>query len=173
MYPEEPYSAGGWSELSSTNRPSDMKAVGAVKPFRLLRGEVRTFTVAYIFNATDNGSTRENLEFMRNNIKHIRGLYDKGRITGISPESAKGSAANSSPEVYPNPASDNIFIRLHNSGACSLHLCNELGREVYSVSVAESAAGLRLNTSGLAAGVYILFVKSKEGTACQKIVVSR
>jgi hypothetical protein len=173
MYPDDPYGSGGWSEISAGNKPDDIRGVGSIKPFSLAKGEHKVFTVAYTFSATANGSTKENLGQMKTDIAHIQELYNKDKYAGLPPVSEKQYDIGNSLQVYPNPASDHIFIRMNDPAVGSLHLYNELGQEVYFHTCAATDGTFQLDASAYAPGVYTLVMTNNNGVARKKIVISR
>lgn len=76
--------------------------------------------------------------------------------------------------VYPNPATDKIFIhsQLSNSGPISLTLTDALGRHIDHRTLSlQSGQFFHLNTTNLAPGAYFLEISSAQGPLfAQKIV---
>ncbi|PJJ54487.1 T9SS-dependent M36 family metallopeptidase [Hymenobacter chitinivorans] len=79
-------------------------------------------------------------------------------------------------EVYPNPAHDQLTVRTQVSSATPVmvEVLTMLGRKVMSSSAAPAriqSEGLRLNTSELANGLYVVRLTTSEGTMTKKVVV--
>ncbi|HET8574366.1 MAG TPA: T9SS type A sorting domain-containing protein [Edaphocola sp.] len=70
-------------------------------------------------------------------------------------------------KIFPNPAKNTFLLQDNNLKIQSLTLTDLSGRKVKTFS-AESKT---LNLSGVAAGLYLLQVKTKEGTITQKVQV--
>lgn len=92
-------------------------------------------------------------------------------IIGIENANAETASFN----AYPNPANDvvNVNLNLTDAGNVSIALLNAVGQEVL-VENRELASGsnlVRLNTSQLPAGIYMVVVTSATGKAASKIVI--
>ena len=70
-------------------------------------------------------------------------------------------------KIFPNPAKNIINLQYNNLDIQSLTLTDLSGRTVKTFS----AESKRLNVSGLAAGLYFLQVKAKEGTVVEKVEI--
>jgi hypothetical protein len=75
--------------------------------------------------------------------------------------------------VYPNPANDQLNIDLHLTagGTVTVQLIDVLGQIVYTSSNEQNAgdSSLHLNTANLPRGVYMLSVKTANGTLAKKV----
>ncbi len=76
--------------------------------------------------------------------------------------------ANSSINIYPNPASDNITVELSNYQDASVEITNLQGQTIYRNLL--QAKTNQLNTNNIPSGVYVLKVNSKEGTTMWKLI---
>jgi hypothetical protein len=76
---------------------------------------------------------------------------------------------NSEIVVGPNPANNFIQLNVPNNGAFSVVMSNLKGEIVFNKVNAFS--GLKVNTSDLSSGLYLLKIKQKEGVCLKKIVV--
>lgn len=79
-------------------------------------------------------------------------------------------------EVYPNPANNQILVRtqVNSKASVGVELVNLMGQVVRSSSVAAHTVqqeGVKLNTSDLSAGVYVVRLTTSEGTITKKVVV--
>jgi hypothetical protein len=73
------------------------------------------------------------------------------------------SHANSSITVYPNPATNQLFVNLLGvEGKVNLQLFNEMGQQVMNSNVTGSQV-VNLSVSGLATGLYIVKVTTEKG----------
>ena len=66
----------------------------------------------------------------------------------------------SSTEMYPNPVKNSLNIVSYAAGINSISIFNLNGQEVLNTTV--NANQIRINTSSLANGVYIVDIKSKD-----------
>ncbi|MBC8084616.1 MAG: M36 family metallopeptidase, partial [Hymenobacter sp.] len=78
-------------------------------------------------------------------------------------------------DLYPNPASSELTVRLPVSSKAPVQVSvlTVLGKTVQTTAVrsTELQQGLRLNTSALAAGLYIVQLRSDAGTFTRKVLI--
>ncbi|MCB2376371.1 M36 family metallopeptidase [Hymenobacter sp. BT635] len=79
-------------------------------------------------------------------------------------------------EVYPNPAADQLTVRTQVSSKVpvQVELVTVLGRTVLATSASAAhiqAEGVRLNTTELANGIYVVRLTTSEGTITKKVMV--
>lgn len=81
--------------------------------------------------------------------------------------------ANTATDVYPNPASGIINIKLNSfSGEKStVNIFNSLGCKVFEEKIAGNQNLVQLNVSNLASGIYSLNIKSDSETRTMKLIV--
>ncbi len=82
--------------------------------------------------------------------------------------------ANSELHIYPNPASNMVYVQLKNaSGNINLSLYNMIGQQVITKS-AEANKNINFSVEGLSEGTYLLKVQCEDGsTMLSKIAVTR
>jgi PKD repeat protein len=78
--------------------------------------------------------------------------------------------------VYPNPASDMVNVSLQQNSAqlVSVQLVNISGQIVGAANNAETTAGnsvITLNTSGLAAGFYVVYIRTGNQMIARKLII--
>ena len=75
-------------------------------------------------------------------------------------------------KVYPNPCQGLFTIQLpDNINSAELEINNILGQKVYAS--AASANKMQVDLSAMPAGIYMLYLKSKENVSVQQIIISR
>lgn len=92
-------------------------------------------------------------------------------IIGVADAAAETATFN----AYPNPAHElvNVNLNLVQSGRVSISLLNSVGQEVLAENreLAQGANLIKLNTSELPAGIYMVEVTSPEARSASKIVI--
>jgi hypothetical protein len=79
---------------------------------------------------------------------------------------------NSQAFLFPNPASSELDIRFYSQdGPHNLSLYNGLGEKVRSALYSAETIKAKLDLSGLAKGIYFMFIEENGKTAKQKVVV--
>jgi hypothetical protein len=100
-------------------------------------------------------------------------LYDLNFVAASEPESSQTI------QVFPNPAADDVQIRLpsHLSGACTLTMTDGAGREVLSETHRLRTSGqwqqLSLDVHHLPSGVYALRISTARESFSQRLAVLR
>ncbi len=77
--------------------------------------------------------------------------------------------------AWPNPATDRLFVSLNalkGGGKIEISLINLLGTVVYTTVASAGTENLRIETSGLPSGPYLLKAKSASGYTIQKLIVN-
>jgi hypothetical protein len=72
--------------------------------------------------------------------------------------------------LYPNPAHDNVFVKLGNETAESIVIRDISGRIVQQENVIGGKNNLELSIGTLPKGLYFITVKTKEQTHTMKFV---
>ncbi len=76
--------------------------------------------------------------------------------------------------VYPNPVGDELSVSLPNSvSACKIVITNSLGQLVYSGEIPPSQGFVKVNTSLMPEGVYLLRIRHEGQLVLKKFVVER
>jgi len=76
---------------------------------------------------------------------------------------------DASTEIYPNPANTSLNVVSNSIGINTISICNLHGQEVLNTEV--NANQIRLNTSNLAKGVYIIDIKSNDASVKRKLII--
>jgi len=118
-----------------------------------------------------------------NGVPQVTGIVQAFDIpptaTAITLSTRNGVVSGSSLEVFPNPAQDRLTVRtqLGSTAPMQVSLLNLLGQPVRpaaTVPVAQmQQSGIELPTAGLAAGLYIVQVRTTEGTFTTKVTIER
>lgn len=76
---------------------------------------------------------------------------------------------DASTEIYPNPANNSLNIVSYAAGINTIAIYNLNGQQVLNTEV--NANQIRLNTSNLAKGVYIIDIKSNDASVKRKLII--
>jgi hypothetical protein len=162
-------STKGWTEHNVGNTPGDRRGLGSIGPFDLKAGETFHFPFAYVFSQKENGNTATNFEQLKGYWTEVRQFY-KSNYGSIDEADQLGKKL----KLYPNPASDNIFIEFSNDFIEKAVLLDNTGREIkVIVSGKGQNSRLQLDISGLANGIYTVMASTKQGIAVSKLVVAK
>lgn len=100
------------------------------------------------------------------NLLFIDNIMVDGNPIGIAEMNVAEEA-----KVYPNPASENVFVELAEATDFSLELTNTAGQVVKMVDFS-NVAKAELNISDLPKGIYILNIDSDKGSSSQRITIA-
>lgn len=96
-----------------------------------------------------------------------------GKTTHFQPKSSLCREETFSVHVYPNPASNNLFIEANNSFIQALTVVDNVGKIVAQKTLPEKAINYSLTISHLANGIYTLLISTDKGTNIKKIEVMK
>jgi hypothetical protein len=101
--------------------------------------------------------------------KHLPTPYPgyTATVTGLGKMSA-----NTKPSVYPNPATDNLFIISHSSSAdrLQINILDMTGKEVLSETIDGDASQKMVNVSGLSNGLYLYRLTQGSSSSTGKFI---
>jgi len=108
------------------------------------------------------------------NIVQAFDLPPKSKVIALS--SQNSIVTSSALEAFPNPAQDRLTVRtqLNSAAPMQVAVLDLLGKTVLHTSVATSQmqqTGVELNTSHLAAGLYVVRVTTSEGNFTTKVTI--
>jgi len=75
---------------------------------------------------------------------------------------------NADMEIYPNPAADFTNVHSYKSPITEVRVYDVTGKLLQSLTAADGQQTIRLNTTGLAQGVYVIQVKTEHGDLYRK-----
>jgi hypothetical protein len=104
-----------------------------------------------------------------NSVLQVDNLSFDNLISSVAEQTTKKSIIY----LYPNPASDVVSLTLDNTnnGDLTLNIYNVMGTLVKSEIMRQN--NRQINIGGLSNGVYMVEIKSKEGTEKQKLIIKR
>lgn len=139
-----------WPEVLAANTPNDGSEVVAVPP--------GSYTASARVKIKGTGNV-------------FFDISDNGFVINDWPDSIHDVDAAGHINIYPNPATDNLAIRLVDGGIYNVEMFNSVGQVVFTKHVDQSTT---LNISGLAPGVYhMVFTDEINGSkAVKKLVIN-
>lgn len=99
------------------------------------------------------------------------GIYvDTSGVVSVE-EDASNELADIS--FYPNPATSHITVESKHQALLSLSLCDILGNEVAHITDGTGSTRLRLATTGIASGSYLLSVQTRDGIQRRTVFITK
>ncbi|MEW6469044.1 MAG: thiol protease/hemagglutinin PrtT [Bacteroidota bacterium] len=96
----------------------------------------------------------------------------QGAVIRVMPAQLTTSLAEPEPsavQVYPNPASETVFLTFENTGRALVTVYDVAGKEALTAEITASEA--ELNISNLSPGIYMIRVKTGSAVISKKLVV--
>ena len=160
----------GWTEHNVGNAPDDIRGIGSIGPFTIKAGQSFDMPVAYVFSRQKNGNTAINYDSSVQYWKQIRTFYNSNfKTSGIDNEKRELLSM----KIYPDPASERIFLQCPNSFPQKIVMIDMIGRIVYSNLTPKMNGTETIDISGLSSGIYTVVAMTKSGTFSQKFVKTR
>jgi hypothetical protein len=147
-----------WSEANKNNPVGDRRGLGISGPFIFFPGQTLSVDYAYIMAFSDS-SINSALDTLGNYSDIITGLFENN-----SPIfNGTGKEVFNLPQlkIYPNPATDIVFIYADNLPSCKYSLFDITGKFQKSGNINPGKFN-QFSIAGLAKGVYSLRITGKE-----------
>lgn len=73
--------------------------------------------------------------------------------------------------IYPNPATNSLFIAKNNIDRAQIHIVNELGQVVNVETISTGSNIIELDVSSISRGVYFVWITGMDSVEVQKVVI--
>lgn len=113
-----------------------------------------------------------NVTLPNNGQNIVEAAVDDFIIYDGAPTSVSGTPANVRAEVFPNPADDKINVVMPKGMVGDMQLMDITGRVISKQGVDGKATNYTVDTRGVAAGTYMLFIQTDKAIQNIKVVVS-
>jgi len=167
IYPGNPVTGDGWSEITANNEISDRRGLLSSGPYSLNSGGEIELEFALVVARAFNGLNLPNLnsvELLKERIENVRNYYDNS-MGEQEVEQRKIKF-----EVYPNPFVDYITITTDiNIQKFKYSVFDILGEELIAGAV-QSNNSLQLKLKNLNKGIYFIRISDGEKFTTRKIV---
>ncbi len=146
MFTGDPCNNSGWTEAQGGVPAGDRRMIGSVGFTNVKPGEVQKVTVAYLWSRSNTSGSIPSLCKLLSQTDSLRDWVNKRPPLGI-----EKATSDNSINVYPNPATSQIFVDAPALG-------DDILLELYDVSGKKVLAGTgkSIAVEGLAKGFYIL-----------------
>lgn len=172
---------GDWSEESENNSPADRRGIAGMGPFNWAPGEIHYIDLAFVWSRAFTGQAWASVEKNFVETAQIIDWYHNGGpqpwlyggnfpYCDIQPMSVtQPMVAGDKMRLYPNPASDNVFVLLPaGSGNCRLEITNTNGQ----IADCKTVSGkTEFNVSNYPPGIYFVRAVGESYTGSVKMVV--
>ena len=153
--PTYPFS-NGWSEENENNTPMDKRGVGSTGSFTFGAGEMQEITIAFNFAKSDTGNQHSSVALMQQYIDEVRAMYladatpcGNGVFSTLKP---LNNEEQQNLVLYPNPASNVLFIKGTSNQELSYEIYDVTGKLVLRGTTNQNA----IEVSNLNSGLYFM-----------------
>lgn len=177
-FPDVPGAAGGWSEPTSGNAPSNRIAVLSHEPISLLPGGHNAMLTAFAWSRGIPPAPLSGYPSLVSSGQWIKEHY-LSFIDPMPPMPAclsftvgDSELASNQVLIYPNPAANVLSLNWSEGIVSAVRVFDFLGKPVFTTSVYSSATSLEILVRYWPAGFYFLQISDEQGRqTVRKVVV--
>ncbi len=168
-----------WTETMAGSNPDDRRGLGSSGPFIFQPGAVQDFDIAYVFACEYD--TIHGLGSV-SKLRTYNDVIRKSFVSNILPNgnSFNGFAEGTSQrpisvQLFPNPASDKVYLRLDPSFTESLNIriYNETGLLVLTKKTTPMEQMIAVDINGFSSGLYLILIQTKSQAVTKKLSIIR
>lgn len=169
-FPDDPANPSGWSFCTANLPAADRRGLGVSELGRWDPGEINQLVTAWAVH--DGAGVACDLGDTQADIAALRDLYDNAFSGVCSPLTALPIRNWEAPgvTVFPNPASQNLFIRFEQQQPLQIRLFDTNGRLI-SRQTEITSNPLSIPVQQLASGLYTLECLFEQGAVRQKVLI--
>jgi Tol biopolymer transport system component len=94
-------------------------------------------------------------------------------ISNCSPLNISEERESAQFELYPNPASDELILRLGENNPALMQVFNTVGKLVYEQVIPRTGGLVRIDVADWPAGIYLVKIRGRNSEGIQKLIVAR
>lgn len=164
-YPGDPCDTAAHSELDCGNFPGDRRFLMSSQNFVFPSGGKQELTFAVINTPRGPYSCSiSTLKAMADTVSHF-----PEACGGSLPLSLSHRELPQSLQLFPNPAFDQVVVRLEQGEIKQVALFNLLGEQVADCSATKGVREATLSLQSLPMGLYMVRVQTEKGMICRKL----
>ncbi|MCD4771951.1 MAG: T9SS type A sorting domain-containing protein [Bacteroidales bacterium] len=167
VYPGNPITGEGWSEVSANNESYDKKGLVSVGPYNFNAGESIELEFAMVFARDYSGGDFAHLNsvgLLKNRITQLIDYYNNS--FGVE----ELQAPQMEFEIYPNPSNNFIIVKTtNNQKNLKYSIYNILGETLMS-GIIKNTNQAQINLEKLNNGIYFIRISDGKTFATRKII---
>jgi len=167
VYPGNPVTGEGWSEVSANNEMNDRRGTVSTGPIELNAGESIKLDFALVFARAYTGLNMPNLnsvELLKERIADLRSYYDN------SLGEKELEFVPMDVEVYPNPFVDVINIKTTNNNTNFKYTIFDILGEMMELGAMQDIHQTQINLESLNNGIYFIRISDGNTYLTRKII---
>ncbi len=174
IYDGSPSDATQWSEQAVGNFPGDRRALGSAIPRSFEAGDTIHITYAFIYARGLNTNNIQNVSHLDSLADEVQNFYDTSNMNCYTPQvvvppTGIHSHANEEIELYPQPASDLVFLKGFSNEQVQYEVYTLDGKMVLSGRTADQM----IYTSSLNNGLYMLRISNGSNQWVNKLAIQK
>lgn len=166
MFPGNPLTGAGWTEMDSPELPGDRRGVIISGPFDFNAGDTLSFEDALVFARDYNGDHLSSLALLKTRVQQVRDFYQQS--LGV----AEMTSHLPSVSIFPNPGNDLIFVETsgqNHPGEMNYSVIGLMGKILIHGELAH-AQKTAIDIHHLKPGIYFIRISSGNGEITKKII---
>lgn len=167
LYPGNPVTGDGWSEVSANNESGDRRGMLSAGPYNLNTNESIQLEFALVFARAYTGLNLPHLnsvELLKERIAEVQDFYDN------SSGEKELQVPQIEIEIYPNPFADFITIKTANNSQNLTYSVFDILGEVLISGIVQNNQQPQINLGKLNSGIYFIQVSDGETFVTRKII---
>ncbi|MFK8007156.1 MAG: T9SS type A sorting domain-containing protein [Saprospiraceae bacterium] len=159
LFDGNPNTANDWSMLTANITDADFRTISSIEIGSLNQNESTTIDMAYTFYVDGSLDNIESVNMIYDNTPLLQQMYDdKFESTCTSIVLSNEDLTEYNIQVYPNPTSDILNIKIENSLQANFSIFDMYGKRVLE-KMEVNRNEIQLSTSNFSSGVYFLKIE--------------
>ena len=171
MYPGNPSNPDEWSEVSAGNTPNDRNGTAASGPYYFNPGDTIRLDMAFLFARDYQGDNLSSVALLKERVTQLRWYFENDSTPcGHTWSGNKTHHAQEQPvKIYPNPASESLFVQLSGSDIDnSYKIYNLIGKVVQEGAIGNQK--VKIHVEHLKRGYYIIKISNPNKVVAKKFM---
>jgi hypothetical protein len=167
VYPGDPVTGDGWSEVSANNEINDRRGTASAGPYNLAAGESIELDFALVFARAYSGLNLPNLnsvELLKQRIEAVRSYYDNS----LGEEELQFPKLEV--EIYPNPFVGFVTIKTAGNAKNLIYSVFDILGETQLFGNIHKQTQTLINLEKLNSGIYFIRISNGENFVTKKII---
>lgn len=169
-FPDHPNNASGWSMVSANLPFSDRRSLANIKVGNFEPNQSITVTKGYTFYKDENLDHLSSVDLVYDNTPLLQQMFDNNFESACNfVVSNETTFEEEFIEIFPNPTSDILNIKIENSAVANFSIFDIYGKKVLGKNRINQS-DFQLSTSNFPAGVYFLKMEMEGKKLVKKFI---
>jgi hypothetical protein len=164
-----------WSEYNTggspvVNPPGDRRSISASGPFTLMPGEVNKITYGFVSARATTMADSLSLSALHQSVLTVKSAYLQGLNGCGLPLGVDELAGEYRVALYPNPATDIVWLKADDLGIGRVKIFDLSGRLVQVNTIADHQSTMAISLDTFSPGVYIVVIENETGKTSLRMI---